>query len=65
MLFIPIGWWHQVRSLDPSISVSCFAQSLVEYLRTTPETLRWVLHGLRLLGRGPEGCTCHPHEARP
>jgi ribosomal protein L16 Arg81 hydroxylase len=23
VLFIPVGWWHQVRSLDVSISVSC------------------------------------------
>ena len=22
MLFIPIGWWHQVRSLEPSISIT-------------------------------------------
>lgn len=22
MLFIPIGWWHQVRALDPSISIT-------------------------------------------
>src|SRR4029077_17812693 len=21
-LFIPVGWWHHVRSLDPSISIS-------------------------------------------
>lgn len=58
LLFIPVGWWHQVRSLDPSISVSCFAQSYLEYLGTTPETLRFVLHRLRLLG-WREGCTCH------
>jgi len=24
MLFIPRGWWHYVRSMDPSISVSCW-----------------------------------------
>jgi Cupin-like domain len=59
LLFIPVGWWHQVRSLDPSISVSCFAQSYREYLMTTPETVRWCLHQLRLLGVR-EGCTCHP-----
>lgn len=58
LLFIPIGWWHQVRSLDPSISVSCFAQSYLEYCLTIPESVRWWLHKLRLLG-WREGCTCH------
>lgn len=60
MLFIPVGWWHHVRSLSPSISVSCFVQSYLEYLRTTPESVRWGLHQLRLLG-WREGCTCHAH----
>jgi len=64
MLFIPLGWWHQVRSLEPSISVSCFAQSYFEYLKTTPETLRWFLHKVRLLGV-QEGCTCHPSAPAP
>ncbi len=65
MLFIPRGHWHQVRSLEPSISVSCFAQSYFEYLKTTPESLRWLAHKLRLLGVR-EGCTCHPQAgARP
>lgn len=58
LLFIPIGWWHQVRSLEPSISVSCFAQSYLEYCLTIPESVRWALHNLRLLG-WREGCTCH------
>jgi len=59
MIFIPVCWWHQVRSLDVSISVSCFAQSYLEYLMTTPESVRWLLHELGLLGVR-EGCTCHP-----
>lgn len=63
MLFIPVGWWHHVRSLSPSISVSCFVQSYLEYLRTTKESVRWGLHQLRLLG-WQEGCTCHSHREK-
>ncbi|HEY0987413.1 MAG TPA: cupin-like domain-containing protein [Kofleriaceae bacterium] len=22
LLFVPVGWWHQVRALDPSITVT-------------------------------------------
>jgi len=58
LLFIPRGFWHQVRSLSPSISVSCFAQSYLEYCLTIPESVRWLLHNARLLG-WREGCTCH------
>lgn len=27
LLFVPVGWWHQVEALEPSISVTftCFA----------------------------------------
>ncbi len=64
LLFIPIGWWHQVRSLEPSISMSCFAQSYSEYFRTIPESVRWYLHKLRLLG-WREGCTCHSAAESP
>lgn len=60
MLLIPVGWWHHVRSLSASISVSCFFQSYLEYALTAPESVRWALHQLRLLG-WREGCTCHSH----
>ena len=25
VLFIPIGWWHHVRSLDVSVTLTCTA----------------------------------------
>ncbi|MEM7535837.1 MAG: cupin-like domain-containing protein [Chloroflexota bacterium] len=24
LLYIPYGWWHYIRALDPSISINCF-----------------------------------------
>lgn len=58
LLFIPAGWWHHVMSLDPSISINCFAVTWGAFLRREGvELVRKSLHELGLLGR--EGCTCH------
>jgi len=57
MLFIPRGWWHHVRSLDKSISVSNIgydAKGIVVDLLL--ERVKQVLHDVGLY-RVP--CTCH------
>jgi hypothetical protein len=57
MLFIPRGWWHHVRSLDKSISVSNIsydAKGIVVDLLS--ERLKQVFHDVGLY-RVP--CTCH------
>lgn len=57
ILFIPRGWWHHVRSLDKSISVSNIgydAKGLV--VDALSQRLKKVLHDIGLY-RVP--CTCH------
>jgi hypothetical protein len=57
MLFIPRGWWHYVRSLDKSISVSNIsydAKGIVVDLLS--ERIKQVFHDVGLY-RVP--CTCH------
>jgi lysine-specific demethylase 8 len=57
MLFIPRGWWHHVRSLDKSISVSNIsydAKGIVVDLLS--ERVKQVLHDIGVY-RVP--CTCH------
>jgi lysine-specific demethylase 8 len=57
MLFIPRGWWHHVRSLDKSISVSNLgydAKGIVVDLLS--ERMKQILHDVGLY-RVP--CTCH------
>ncbi len=58
MLFIPRGWWHHVRSLDKSISVSNIAYDLKGILVDAgPFRVRQILHNAGLYHRGE--CTCH------
>lgn len=58
-LFIPRKWWHYVRSLETSISISNFGALLRDILITEP--IEWVEY--RLHCRGYYGkldnCTCH------
>jgi len=57
MLFIPRGWWHHVRSLDKSISVSNIgydAKGLIVDLLS--QRIKQLLHDMNLY-RVP--CTCH------
>ncbi len=57
MLFIPRGWWHYVRSLDKSISVSNLgydAKGIVVDLLS--QRVKQMLHDVGLY-RVP--CTCH------
>ena len=57
MIFIPRGWWHHVRSLDKSISVSNIAYDakgiVVDLLS---ERVKQILHDVGIY-RVP--CTCH------
>ena len=57
MLFIPRGWWHHVRALDKSISVSNIAYDARGILVDAgTQRLKQVLHNL---GLWPCDCTCH------
>ena len=57
MLFIPRGWWHHVRSLDKSISVSNITFDLRGILfDAIPSRIKQVLHDA---GVWPCECTCH------
>lgn len=57
MLFIPRGWWHYVRSLDQSISVSCIgydARGVIVDLLS--HRVKQLLHDCGLYS---VPCTCH------
>lgn len=57
MLFIPRGWWHYVRSLEPSISVNNFGIDWRGLVIDKPhERVRRMLHRVGLYGKD---CTCH------
>jgi lysine-specific demethylase 8 len=57
MLFIPRGWWHHVRSLDRSISVSNIAWDVKGILRdAVPQRVIQILHNAGLYNTE---CTCH------
>jgi len=56
-LFIPHHWWHHVVSLDPSISVNCFAYRRSRFLAVEAgEMFKALLHHFRLYATS---CTCH------
>lgn len=57
MLFIPRGWWHHVKSLDKSISVSNITYDAKGFVvDLLSERVKQVLHDVGLY-RVP--CTCH------
>ncbi len=57
MIFIPRGWWHHVRSLDVSISVSNIGYDLRGILfDAIPHRLKQKLHNA---GLWKCDCTCH------
>ena len=57
MLFIPRGWWHQVRSLDKSISVSNITYDLKGLIvDALGHRCKQILHDL---GLWKCECTCH------
>ena len=59
MIFIPRGWWHHVRSLDKSISVSNITYDAKGVLLDAlPYRIKQYLHDAGFWGRE---CTCHVH----
>ena len=57
MIFIPRGWWHHVRSLDPSISVSNITFDAIGIFRDViPHRIKQRLHDI---GIWKCPCTCH------
>ncbi len=57
MLFIPRGWWHYVRSLDKSISVSNISYDAKGFVvDLLSQRIKQLLHDIGLY-RPP--CTCH------
>ncbi len=57
MIFIPRGWWHHVRSLDRSISVSNLTFDLPGLFRDAlPHRIKQILHDV---GLWKCECTCH------
>ncbi|MEL0456438.1 cupin-like domain-containing protein [Flavobacteriaceae bacterium SZ-1-7] len=58
VLFIPKKWWHYVKSLDTSISISNFGAFLPDILFT--QTFESFLYSLHCRGYYKKGnCTCH------
>lgn len=58
-LFIPRNWWHYVRSLNTSISISNFGALLKDVLITEPiEMIQYSLH-CRGYYKKLNNCTCH------
>ena len=57
-IYIPKGWWHYVKSLDASISVSNFGYFLKEIFTTY--ALLWIQVRLHMRGLyRTKQCTCH------
>jgi hypothetical protein len=58
VLYVPKGWWHQVKSLDPSISIASFMLNKREEWTTGVwEQFRNYVHNKGLYQKG--NCTCH------
>lgn len=56
-LFLPRGWWHRVKALDPSISVNTFGHDLTGIIfHQARAKAQHLMHTIGL--RGDE-CTCH------
>lgn len=57
-IFIPRGWWHYVKSVSPSISVSIHYWGLVDFFRDLPiELTKVFLHDLGIFKKN--NCACH------
>lgn len=56
-LFIPRHWWHHIISLDPAISVNCFAYHRLRFLQVEGREMAKAL--LHHFGLYANECTCH------
>ena len=60
-LVLPIGWFHHVTSLSPSVSLNIFASTTWQWVwRGAPRALLQGLHDLGLYK--PSHCVCHDAE---
>jgi len=58
VIYIPKGWWHYVRSLETSISISNFGAFLSDVIITKPKER--ILYSLHCRGYyKKDNCTCH------
>ncbi len=63
VLFIPKGWWHQVKSITPTISIASFMVSIRDRWTTEFwENTRKFAHNQGLYKKG--NCTCHNFSSR-
>ncbi len=56
-LYIPHGWWHHIVSLEPAISVNCFAYTRRRFVGIEARELGKAL--LHRFGLYADRCTCH------
>jgi hypothetical protein len=61
ILFLPIGWWHAVSCLKPSISLNAWHIDIKTFLSPNiyRDIARLALHRVGLHAR--DRCTCHGH----
>ncbi len=61
VLFLPIGWWHKVRCLEPTISLNAWLLEwrLFGSRKLYRDIARMALHRMGLYAR--DRCTCHGH----
>jgi len=58
VLYIPKGWWHQVKSLDSTISIASFMVTIKDRFSTEfIENMRKFIHNQGWYKKG--NCTCH------
>lgn len=56
-LYIPHGWWHHIVSLEPAISVNCFAYTHTRFAWCEARELAKA--ALHRFGLYADDCTCH------
>ncbi len=61
LLYIPVGWWHAVTCLEPTVSLNAwlFSPALIFSANLYRDLARRALHAVGLHGR--DRCTCHGH----
>jgi lysine-specific demethylase 8 len=61
ILYIPRWWWHQVISIEPTISVNCFMSFAFDIFISGYYVVLEILHRLGLYKKG--NCACHSSES--